>query len=111
MNNIRKFIEKAIEGGWKKGWRFDHCDSVFVYMQKIDATCKQPIVSWMLERVFLDPFAWQAVGKVEGWEKADGVGGKYADPIEKIPYWKHNMHRMMDALAEGKSLEEFIKTL
>lgn len=51
--------------------------------------------------VFLNPKSFQAVGKVEGWN----------NPYPLQEAWLHNMHRMIDALAEGKSLEDLIATL
>jgi hypothetical protein len=81
---IQSFIEKAIEGGWRpKGTLY-----------KED----------FMDAHILDPEMWKAVGKVEGWSK--GLKG-YS---REVP-WRRNMHRMVDALAEGKSIEEFLATL
>ena len=98
---IPEFIKKAIEGGWEGK-------------------------STAIHKMVLDPLAWQAVGKVEGWElyscsdcyqsdegftfdecpKCLGERGR----VEMVT-WLVNMHRMIDALAEGKTIEEFIATL
>jgi len=58
----------------------------------------------------LAPEAWKAVGKVEGWhDKFDGdVSGLRYMSMEP---WLVNMHRMIDALADGKTIEEFLATL
>jgi len=94
---IKQFIEKAIEGGYPEN----------------------QTISWgALYKLLLDPKAWQAVGKVEGW------GGKCHDCSEELdgeicvaggthiyPKWRTQMINMVVALAEGKTLEEFIKTL
>lgn len=101
---IKDFIERAVEGGWSQTSVQNDCTKL----------------------LFLDPLAWQAVGKVEGW-------GRYFCPECKMsgyvmsagrPYcmgcghdlgpileWHHNMHRMIDALAEGKTIEDFLSTL
>lgn len=55
--------------------------------------------------MFLDPLAWQAVGKVENWRNHSTGWFAYKSP------WCEKMHAMIDALAEGKSIEEFIETL
>lgn len=81
---IQHAIESAIAGGWKmKGVRKDS-------LSHINAAI-----------IVLQPAFWQAVGKVEGWESQHQG---YWEP--KIP-----MHRMIDALAEGKSISEFLETL
>lgn len=126
---IKEFIEKAIEGGWI------YQDEKPVY----DNTQKAPCIARFtfdginfgitLEQIILDPLAWQAVGKVEGWNERGkhnmkgnnlrcsdcgekphvGTGVCYRN--HKDSEWKNNMHQMIDALTEGRSLEEFISTL
>jgi len=80
---IKDFINKAIEGGW-----MPDADTPEIYYEGIRTNA------------LLDPLAWQAVGKVEGWEDRDTE-----------PNWQNKMHQMIDALVEGKTLEEFIETL
>ena len=49
---IKQFIEKAIGGGWKPHDHFNEpCD----------------IGDLKYAEILLDPLAWKAVGKVEGW--------------------------------------------
>lgn len=86
---IKEFIEKAIEGGWKYN---DYCDG---------KGCED-------RHIFLDPLAWQAVGKVHWGDGALQMNSKYGF---RLYVWKDQMHRMIDALAEGKTLEEFISTI
>lgn len=102
---LTQAIERAIEGGWNTGavpLPYEHTP--------------------YLQVALLDPSFWKALGKVEGW--------KTAEPYQKQPYmrlhtdgtvtredhpvlneWEINMHRMIDALADGKSLEAFFETL
>lgn len=92
---IQQFIEKAIEGGWKNSeyeWATTHIQDTI-------------IIEMATRLALLDPHAWQAVGKVEGWSitqmTADGK------PIYDISNW----HAMIDALATEKTIEEFLATL
>lgn len=90
---IKEFIKKAIEGGWNgENWRAGN-------------------VGWA--EILLDPLAWQAVGKVERWRKTDNCWGCGYDEGATIdtPIWLVNMHRLIDALAEGKTIEEYLATL
>ena len=56
---IKEFIEKAIEGGWK----YDPWDNFDI--KTYDDFHRYYEISD--EAVFLNPKAWEAVGKVEGW--------------------------------------------
>lgn len=101
---IKEFIEKAVEGGW----------SMDDYHPMYITTAEPKHVP--LEGIFLDPLAWQAVGRVEGWEKRHNYacyihldGGK-CDCVPEEE-WEARMHDMIDALCEGTSIEEFISNL
>lgn len=121
----KQFIEKAIEGGWipnqikgqmNYGWnwketpfgpRLELWDDVGgVYFLNTD-------------NMLLDPLAWQAVGKVEGWGISIGMEESkqipntdhYTFKIKERFMWKENMHRMIDALCEGKSIEQFLENI
>ncbi len=69
----------------------------------------------LIIELVLIPKAWQAVGKVRGWKKSrvpmntDDIYSEIG--WHDIPTWLYNMHRMIDALAEGRSIEDFLKTL
>ena len=103
---IKQFIEKAIEGKF-----IINNEKHSSYDSEYDIYTEIP------EAILLDPLAWQAVGRAEGQGKVRRTyrkGGKvvyiFSEPLNnKIAL--ENMHNMIDALAEGKSLEEFIKTL
>ncbi len=89
---VKKFIEKAVEGGYQ-AWP--------------EAL---PTTFWLKgdeARMFLDPEAWEAVGKVEGWEPILSVSGKKV----RQEKWLFNMHSMIDALVNGKTIEEYLATL
>lgn len=98
---IQQFIEKAIEGGWRSdedirdGWVYD----------------KSGVIDYHLGRdIFLDPLAWKAVGRVEGWKQEYYEYGSANEAIEMAPYMV-KMHRMIDALAEEKTIEQYLETL
>jgi hypothetical protein len=104
MTSIQQFIEKALLGGWRPEEReiilrgfYEHC---FEYRPRSSVTGHGTGVPIQLryEVVFLDPAAWQAVAKVEHWYE-----GYYG------PEWRHYMHKMIDALAEGHTLEEYVQ--
>jgi len=73
----QEFIEKAIKGGWREQCRF-------VGFGKLEATDVAYFKSYDFEDtqewsmpitgILLDPLAWQAVGKVEGWEEKMPAG-------------------------------------
>lgn len=102
----KEFIEAAIEGGYKnaKGSRFysDNTMIAFKY-EDIDS----PVIS--INDIFLDPLSWQAVGKVKNWSpeihRSDLIGDVIAAE------WFGNMHRMINALCEGKTISQYLETL
>ncbi len=97
---IQSFIAKGVEGGWKNEQAYSFKGDDFVYC-----------ISFIL----LDPEAWRAVGKVEGWTTTEESGGNWDDmrtmSYADIPTWKHNMHTMIDTLAEGRTIEQYLETL
>lgn len=123
----KQFIEKAIEGGWDIDG-IDVSDYVLEedgsFFFNIDTKNNDGIRSH-LGLILLDPKAWQAVGKVEGWGietvyslpkdtfRLYGVCGTRQEPSVDVVQktYIRKMHRMIDALAEGKSVEEYLKTL
>jgi len=103
MTAIQRFIEKAIVGGWRPeagefsviGFDERH----FEYqLRSIGAGRPSAIRMMTYEAVLLDPKAWQAVAKVEKWYE-----GYYG------PEWLHHMHKMIDALVEGQTLEAYVQ--
>jgi hypothetical protein len=106
MTYIQKFIERALAGGWSPGARAiivrGFSETYFEYRPRSSITGHGTGVPIQLryEVVLLDPEAWQAVGKVERWYE-----GYYG------PEWLHHMHKMIDALAEGHTLEAYIQSV
>jgi hypothetical protein len=105
MTSMQQFIEKAILGGWQpdprrfsiRGFYERH----FEYELRGSSPGRAPTIRYMVyEMILLDPKAWQAVGKVE-----KGYEGYYG------PEWRHHMHKMIDALAEGCPLEAYVQSV
>ena len=102
---VQEFIEKAIEGGWSLG---DMAPGFKIETRKADSgwwvVCEtgKTWAHYPLEKVLLLPEAWMAVGKVEGnekWNHLDGTG------------YRDRMHRMIDALADGRTIESYLARL
>lgn len=70
--------------------------------------------------IFLEPGFWQALGAVEGWEQTNDewLKAKAELPRDFIgvvhgiyPEWHFHMHRLIDHLASGGSIESFFESL
>lgn len=106
---IQKAIQKAVEGGYNDGWK----------------------VSQLVEAVLLDPSFWQALGKSMGWsslicyrcnlEMPQGamIDGHIFEKQgtceckENVYFkpWLYYWHRLIDHLAEGKTIESYFTNL
>jgi hypothetical protein len=94
MNATQKFIEDAIEGGW---WKTEY-DTEPVDTQYYRFFLSSPL---------LDPLAWQAVGKTRGWDSRTTFYQMFTKVNkENNDPWRLDMHRFIDHLADGKSIEE-----
>lgn len=92
MTATKQFIQDAIAGGWRTEIP-QHQHQSF-----IDGT--QGDIRFMV----IDPLAWQAVGKTRGWSKH--LNGSLPDNV-----WKDYLHRFIDYLADGKSIEEALEII
>jgi hypothetical protein len=105
MTFIQQFIEKAFMGGWQPLDRdcriLGFYEHYFEYQPRSTLQGRSSALRMMVyEAVLLNPKVWQAVGKVEQWYE-----GRYG------PEWLHHMHKMIDALAEGHTLEAYIQSV
>lgn len=109
MKATKQFIEDAIEGGWNyrgikkdnfKAFGLGSMDSDFELHSIYNSSYLIP-----LERPFLDPEFWQAVGKTRGW--STGIDGR----LYTSPYWKDKWHRFIDHLADGKTIEGALEAI
>lgn len=111
---ISTFIEKAIEGGIDRNDFPDVC---------LDHPCISETAPWLLS-----PRVWKAVGKVEGWGSGCNVCLKdpssyasgWADACKRSSehltreykfIWVAKMHRMIDFLEQGKTIDQYLDTL
>ena len=92
----KEFIKKAIEGGWK-----DNLPNKYYEYSYEAVLTRNHGLFHLTNIILLEPSAWQAVGKVEGWKpvcmnhwEVDGcLAGAQTG-------WLYNMHETIDALAE-----------
>jgi len=100
---IEKIIKKAIEGGWNEKHAYFYC----------------PLSGEQLDHAFNDPSFWQSLGKAMGWGEFENVNAGWVEDNQcgeclsdiKIPEWKHQWHRFINHLAEGKGAKSFFKDL
>jgi hypothetical protein len=107
----QKFIEKVNEGGYvdsqnRRIWGIEDGNIVLMYEDGHRAA------SVSFSEILLDPLAWQAVGKVEGWLKTLGNATTFYPLIDRpMDEWEFKWHRLLVALAEGKTIEQYLETL
>lgn len=119
---IKQAIEKAVEGGWnEKTFSAEHLN-LRVANTEIGS------IDMPLDCVFLDPLFWQALAYGLGWDVKDGLmrcknynpeynepgeRGCFSDKCEYAGYkdFRYEWHRLIDHLAEGKSITHFFSTI
>lgn len=122
------FMQKALEGGWRPEGFLKvsdiYQDRLCYFRDKYNAVVR----CWLdLNIIIIDPKAWEAVGKVEGWRKKVcsicgygipqegelGISECCADWMRGEPQesYKYHMHAMIDARIEGKSIGDYLETL
>lgn len=104
---MEKAIQKAIKGGWKKDWYFNHFnnDEVAFGDTKQDSE-NNPCHYLNRGQILLDPLFWSCLGKSLGWCQEQA----HFDSSVCKP-WKHYWHSFIDHLAENKDPEEFFNNL
>jgi hypothetical protein len=107
---IKTFIKKAIEGQQDNLPRHKviRANEYWVTLEDANGTeYTQALPIWLLNKE-----SWQAVGKVEGW-KGIQWHSIYEGfrPSSWTRRYHYEMHRMIDALYEGKTIEEYLQTL
>ena len=140
MTATQRFIEDAIKGGWTEtrleSGEYAYPDKGKVNSGGVYSTVfsipfrgnwiqGQPLdANYFLTkyRILLDPLAWQAVGKTRGWLRVHCKGCGWEDtssasPQHHCPYpkWQethiYQMHRFIDHLADGKTIEEALAAI
>ena len=111
---IKQFIQSAIEGGWnprpEKGIELgivatDDYRGTFALFSNHKR-------SWtmFIQEILLDPKAWEAVARTEGWE--DDTDPTIAMLISlEGDRWKHKQLNFIKALQQGKDIESALSDL
>jgi len=115
---VEQFIKKAIEGGYNKSWFLNEEFKPLIKSIKHNKYSEFFIINFLskanipnnhlaidLASFVLIPEVWQAVGNVHEWKEP------FTRHIFSGAKWQDEMHRMIDTLCEGKSIEEFLETL
>jgi hypothetical protein len=106
MNATQQFIEDAIAGGWYSSiiesgsYRIE--EYAFLYLGH-SMPLSSPWARVPIHEILLDPLAWQAVGKVRGWDKY-----KFISFSEKT---KNDMLMVMEEIVDGKTIEEALQAI
>ena len=95
QNSIEVAITRAIDGGYRP-----YNDRNAYHLR--DTLEHQPNNSFCL-----DPKFWECLGKSEGWE---GKTNEYMT-VKFLEIWQYRMHSFIDALIEGKTAEEYFKSI
>jgi hypothetical protein len=124
------WIEDAIKGGWRTSWHWDEenysedeiIESLSEYKDEWYTNYYGMVVN--TNHPFLDPLAWQAVGKTRGWDfaycyqchtKVALFSECECDEDEVTPIAKMGWHfkwvGFIDTLADGKTIEEALLTI
>ncbi|HEC64681.1 MAG TPA: hypothetical protein ENI23_05275 [bacterium] len=132
---IQQTIKKAIEGGYRLGSSLGlNTRKETIKLFDVNKNTARDIREyWNI--ALLDPSFWKALGKALGWTgekirmcfgcgitlrwneeptmdgKHGGKNGCGSDIEEYEGQWLIEMHRLIDHLAEGKSIESFFKEL
>jgi len=127
-----EFVTKAMDGGWMSQAVFLRQKYEIGFTTAKDTAAWQEVINDIISNAaFFDAKAWQAVGRVEKWDIVrkrneltkdtrgylfDERGRQYTfvgnkTYLPNIAEAQNKHHQLIDALWEGKSLEEYIKTL
>lgn len=119
---IQQAIEKAIAGGWPTG--LEASKNIFHFeIHEWGMTWDvDPGSDLTIEEIVLQPDFWRALGKTEGWKTSeayqkqsyirvhpDGTFTRDDKPV--LNQWEIAMHRLIDTLAAGGSIEDFFSSL
>lgn len=108
-----RFIEDMVEGGYMS------IDSTLIWeieydeYNEYDAVCYDPYIRKIfgsIEKILLDPKAWEAVGKVRGWEEPkecliDGVESHCSDT------YQNKARDFFQYVLDGKNIEEALQAI
>jgi hypothetical protein len=96
MTATQQFIEDAIKGGWLFPPEITSDTQWLLSGEAMDSKAL----------MLLDPFAWQAVYGDEYVEFERSEDNDELSEVWAMVKWKAQMHRFIDHLADGKTIEE-----
>ena len=102
---IKQAIQKAIDNGWKYNY-----DKELSF--EADGSEKWGAGLIQIDGLLLDPKFWEALGKAKEWKK-DSTNFSGFDCEVDYPQSGYivKMHEMIEHLIDGKTIEEYFKTL
>ena len=101
-----QFVEDAIKGGWRAHWypREEYCseEQIIELLSEYKDEWYTNYYGMVVDtnHPFLDPLAWQAVGKTRGWEKLYNHEDTQSEAAEI------RATDFMGYLFDGKTIEE-----
>ena len=110
--DIKEFIEKAIDGGWKPdfGRNIEYAghNSDWSVWNFTDGNNKGSSTTENNKLALLDPKAWRAVGKVEGWSVRviEECGEVIEDEQSSVCLWEIKQLNFFKHLQECLSIKE-----
>jgi len=116
MQHVKKAIERAIEGGFSG----KNSLGMKVPVKEIRRFFSMPSIQ---AKMFLDPEFWQALGVSSGFKEREDLRNKAIERSGGISYtdnginntiWYYSLqlwHKFIDALASGKTPDEFFKEI
>ena len=126
MEYTKQFIEDAIEGGWRIFALSDEAVDVVETgtWPMIHGTAPSGVTKlWPLASALLDPLAWKAVGRTRGWfdgkndiwegelKTYNNFGEAKQTVYKRYEPYLFKWHTFIDALAEGKSIEQSLEQI
>ena len=109
MTNTELAIQKAVEGGWGleqgNASKFISAGERNAYFE-INSVGK---TFCNLERIWLDPEFFKALGKNLGWGATKNFSGRKKDSLLDLwpEEWQVYQHLLIDAIQQGRSINEF----
>ena len=119
--NLDEEFKIAIENGWAtfKGHKIDSVRLLNSGDKRLAEVIEEhegrssSSTTFSYDEFFLDPLFWQSLGKGLAWEETVEV--KVPDfpltPALKATQWKVHWHYFIDAVADGRTPEEFFREL
>lgn len=110
---IQEFLLTALKGGWAPGQNV-RLDPTYGLICDVDSGSARGIKLLDQTALYLDINAWRAVAKVRKWSYVHPIW-QYTTAlnmdIEVLDPAECAMHNMVMYLFEGKTIEDFLKTL